>query len=183
MLFWLPGVAYAVVTAVREGSPSPLGLAALVASGLAGYWAVNRFGLYQNRQMMEETRAALARAGSPPPAEAEFVGLSRPGDSLWLDPHSDVGFLWSDSRALHFASAVRRLELPREAVTAVRRRANIHSALGLGGFVAVDAGKNGWLVELRTESTLMGNRRRLPALKSKLEQWRNLPPSPRTLPS
>jgi hypothetical protein len=61
-------------------------------------------------------------------------------------------------------------------VQGVRYRPNVHTALGLGRWVSVEAKQNGkpvrLLIEPRESNTLLANRRLGKELRTRIEEWR-----------
>lgn len=184
------------------GNLIPMGLALVTAFTVAfaakfvledlAYWAaivtvtlvvtilsVNRFGLFQNEQMKRETLAALAKQSSSIPTQRHFVGIARPGFVGPLDPHQDVGFLWWDEERMYFRSAVNSITVTRMNVSRTALSANIHSLIGLGGWVSVTAKMGStdqsFFFELRDAQVLFKNNRQRKVIFRELLAWKSSP--------
>lgn len=145
-----------------------------VAFLLNGWLSTNWMGLWGNAAMKSELERRLAKE-LPPPSDRIFVGFARPSYRGLLDPHEDVGFLFTDDSAIHFLGEIHRVSVLRSAVTSVRVRSNIHTWLGLGGWISIEGEEGGkpfrLLVEPRERSTLLGNRSVRSAWIERLRKW------------
>ncbi|GMV88309.1 MAG: hypothetical protein AMXMBFR81_12400 [Chthonomonas sp.] len=167
-LLFLPGFAAGLVLILLTGDPLGLGLWLLVGSFAVGWLAVNALGLYGNQAMRTELSARVGLSASG----GDFVGFARPAYRSGLDPHEDVGFLVLGREGLRFAGDSLQVELPWAAVERVRLRPNIHSLLGLGGWVSIEGSLDGapvrMLVEPRNHNTLWANSRERRALAQRI---------------
>jgi len=138
---------------------------------IVGVLAVNRFGLFQNAQMMREMQQLLGRV----PVTELFVGLGRPGSVGILDPHDDLGWLIVHPEKLEFIGEKGRYEIGKGEVIGVRYRPNVHSVLRLGRWVSVEAKRGGkplrMLIEPRNRPTHLQNRAESARLFSALQEW------------
>lgn len=151
------------------------GLYIIVAGVNAGWMAVNYFGLQGNRTMRRAVERELISSGIDLKSERWFVGMATPSYRDIWDPHEDVGFLIIEPEQLLFVGDSKRFEIDRATVIGVRRRANIHSWIGLGGWIVVSGSVNGQSIELRIEpresSVLTKNKRQARSLLLRLQNW------------
>lgn len=173
-----PGLALCLNEVVSKGL-TPLFWAFIAGTLVFGWLAVNFFGLTGNSSMKAELTARFEKEHPNDRREKWFVGFARPIFKSYLDPHEDVGFLVLDAGRLLFLGESRRVELHRDQITSVGFRANIHSWLGLGRWVTVEAvldGKPGRLmIEPRERKTLIGNRRLGTEIHRALLDWSQSP--------
>lgn len=156
------------------GQPVPLVLIGMFP--VVGWLAVNGIVPRADAKMREVLARRLAsKLPMHPVAGPWFVGFARPTYASLLDPHEDVGFLILTADQLHFVGEVQRVVLDRNAITGVGRRANPHTWLALGGFLAVDGQIDGQpvrvLVEPRETRTLRGNLRQARVIEHELRRW------------
>ena len=111
------------------------------------------------------------------PIEGEFIftGFATPKYSSMVDAHEDVGFLRIMPDRLQFISETRSMEILKSDVKEVGYRANVHSILGLGGWVSVDATvgnrKFRLLVEPRERNTMLTSKKFRRRLVTRLNGW------------
>lgn len=176
LLFWLPPTAIGVFLVLRTGAILGPGIW-LVATGQAvGWLALNFFGLWDNGRMRRDSLRNLAHRTPPPPGPVVFVGCASVTHKSILDPHQDVGFLSFGEDELEFIGEDRRMRLPRSSVTRVRFRPSVHTWLGLGWWISVEAVVEGrtvrMLLEPREKDTLLGNLFLSGWLKRLIQIWR-----------
>jgi len=173
-----PGLALSLNEVVRQGL-SPLFWVWIAATSIGGWLAVNYLGLTGNQAMKEALTSHHEALHPHDRREKWFVGFARPSFRSYLDPHEDVGFLILDSTRLIFEGESRRVELHRDQITGVSFKANIHSWIGLGRWVTVEAvldGRPGRLmIEPREKPTLLGNRRVGADIHRALIDWSQTP--------
>lgn len=151
------------------------GLLSLLACPIAGWLAVNAFGLWGNRSMQRAVfRRHYASASEDP--QRYFVGIATPGyRSLW-DPHEDVGYLELLPDMLRYRGDAKSLEIPKRAIREVVRKPNAHTWLGLGGWISIEGILEGRPIRLsiepRERNTLLANRRVSAELLERLHAWR-----------
>jgi hypothetical protein len=174
-LFWFPLAAIGVFTVAKNEQFLGPGLWFLAASTILGWLAVNQFGFFENRRMRLQLERILKVQDSEVKGEFIFVGFATPKYSSMLDAHEDVGFFQILPDRLVFVSETRRMELMRSDLTKIGTRANVHTVLGLGRWVSVDAEvgekKFRLLVEPRERSTMLGSRRYGARLVTRLREW------------
>ncbi len=185
-----PGLALCLNEAVSKGLT--LWFWAFIAGTLVSGWlAVNFLGLTGNSSMKKALTEQYEEEHHHDRREKWFVGFARPSFQSYLDPHEDVGFLVLDSGRLLFLGESRKVELHRDQITGIGFRPNIHSWLGLGRWVTVDAvldGKPGRLmIEPREKKTLIGNKKLGTEIHRALLDWSQSPidrlPLPKKLAS
>lgn len=179
MLFWLPltgaGVAWMAVRAELTGP----GLWLIGAGTVLGWLALNQFGFFENGKMRRTLERTLRDREEEIPADRNFVGFATPRYAGTVDPHEDVGFFFLLPDRAVFLSETRRVEVERSQVTEVRFRPNVHTVVGLGGWISLEGIAEGrpirMMIEPRDRKTLLGNMRRRKALLSKIRRWLKLP--------
>lgn len=173
-LFWFPLLVAGLFVMAKQSDPLGLGLWLLIAGTVLGWLAVNRWGLFENDRMKRQLELMLQAKKSMIP-ESIFVGFATPKFSSTLDPHEDVGFLNLDDENLRFVSETREIAVPRSGVKSVHFRANIHSLLFLGRWIAIEGEMDGkpirLLIEPRQHRTLFANRRESKHQLTKLINW------------
>ncbi len=167
-LVFLPGFVAGLIQIWLSGDPLGTGLWVLVGSFVLGWLAVNAFGLLGNQAMRTELSAKLGQSASG----GDFVGFARPTYRSGLDPHEDVGFLVLDAKHLRFVGDSLTVELPWSSVERIGLRPNIHTLLGLGGWISIEGKLDGvpvrMLVESRNHRTLWANARERRRLAQKI---------------
>ncbi|ARU41861.1 hypothetical protein CCB80_12210 [Armatimonadetes bacterium Uphvl-Ar1] len=162
VLLSFPLLGLSVQEIVRFGV-TPKGILLGLAFFVVGWMGVNFLGLFGNRGLRHAIEMRFKDEYEYDKSERFFAGFSRPGKYGLLDPHEDLGFLVFRDEELEFFGEVHHVSLPYSAIKGVGKRANIHSLLGLGGWVAVDAEVGGKLVRLQVEprvkATHWGNSR------------------------
>jgi hypothetical protein len=151
-----------------------LALALFAATPVAGWLAVNSFGLFENRKMKAELRRLLDGV-----AGAVFVGFAPPGRVSALDPHQDLGWLLIHPDRIEFRGERATHVMMRGEIGSVRFRPNVHSLVGLGRWISIEGTRNGkpvrMLIEPRERSTLLANRKLGAQLLDRLLSWMNSP--------
>lgn len=179
MLVAGPLFGYGLSRILKEKDLYSQGLWWMIGSVAAGWLAVNLLGLSGNRAMRRSVERLLIENEESLDQRRIFVGIATPSYRSMLDPHEDVGFLILKPEALHFIGDYRKLALSRHAIRKVSRAANIHSWLGLGGWIVIDAYVNDkparMYIEPREKSTLLGNRLLLKPLHEELKEWASRP--------
>jgi len=183
-LFWLPLALIGIYhIASKEQFLGP-GLWYLVASTVVGWLSVNQFGFWQNSAMRKQLENILKTQGEDLSGDVVFAGFASPKYSSMVDAHEDVGFLRISDDRVVFASESRRLELMKSDVTEIRFRPNVHTLIGLGRWISIEA-KSGdkpirLMIEPRERPTMLASRLRSVALFKKLQDWKKpAPPAPR----
>jgi hypothetical protein len=174
-IFWAPlTVGGAVLLWTSKGSMAS-GYWLLVSGQVLGWVALNFLGLFENKNM----RRALYREFTVLKPSFEgwptFVGYSSGPYSSWLDPHEDVGFLCLTGNALEFYGDSLIWTIERKSVKRIRFRPNVHSILGIGRWIAIEAEHKGKPVIFKLEPrdkdilllNMIGGRR----LKNRLDNW------------
>lgn len=177
-LFYLPLAISGGIVMWRRQEFFGLGLWLLCGSVLVGWLALNFFGFIGNGFAKRQLRREInARVGLP--NDAPFVGFARPGFRGALDPHEDLGFLVLKEDRLELLGESVTIELPRVNVTAVRFKPNIHTWVGLGRWISVEATIEGKkasvLIEPRERATMLGNLIFGKNLAWSLKAWRKDP--------
>lgn len=166
---FVPVFAFGLVL-FQRGYSKPA-LACFVASVIAGWFAVNFFGLFENAKMMRELRHLTeGRQGAP-----VFVGFAPPGNISLLDPHYDIGWFYIHPDAVEFIGEKSHYRLAKIEIIGVRFRSNVHSLIGLGRWLSIEGKRDGktvrMLLEPRQRRTLLQNRTLGTAILHRLITW------------
>lgn len=176
LIFATPFAVIGLFLMWQRGEILGRGLIWFAATPIVGWLALNFLGLYQNRAMHKEMEMRLRADRPRPPYRRYFVGIATPTFRGMLDPHEDVGFLMLHPDKVEFYGEKLRVEIPKTAVTGIRVRPNVHTMVGLGRWVSIEAEMNGaparLLIEIRQRPTLLGNLRMSRTLVKKLRRWR-----------
>ncbi|MBI1755808.1 MAG: hypothetical protein HYR64_01710 [Fimbriimonas ginsengisoli] len=172
---WLPLTAAGVIVIMRPVRWAAVGLWLLASGQVLAWLALNFVGLYENRAM----RAALEREFLilKPGFRGWrlFAGYASEGYSSVLDPHEDLGYLLLTPDGIEFIGDSRRLVIRRNQVLRIFRKPNVHTFVGLGGWVCVEALEAGHprvhRFEPRQRDSLLGNFLLLGGLKRRLTNW------------
>lgn len=156
----LPGlpalvVAVWVFNALSVGSIPIALLAAAGAATVVQLVALNYLGFWGNARM----RGHVAQAHGLDPSQGFFVGYAPEGFvDLW-DPHKDIGFLILQTEGLAFRGDTESFVIPWSDILSVELRKNIHSAVGLGGWVWIRTAQGAFGIEPRTRPTLLASKK------------------------
>ncbi|MDR3691965.1 MAG: hypothetical protein P4L46_21475 [Fimbriimonas sp.] len=174
-LFWFPLAAIGVYLVAAHGQFLGTGLWFLAVSTIAGWLAVNQFGFFENAKMRRTLELILKAQGNEMTGEFLFVGFATPKYSSMVDAHEDVGFLEILEDRICFVSETRKVEIQKVNVSGVGTYFNVHSLLGLGGWVGVDAlvgdKRIRMLIEPRERPTLLGSKSYRARLAKRLREW------------
>ncbi|HVT12165.1 MAG TPA: hypothetical protein VHE55_07850 [Fimbriimonadaceae bacterium] len=176
ILCMLPFGLVGTLLMVKAHEVTAVGVVLCVLALVVGWLAVNQFGFFGNAKLRREIqRKVLAKAGKDA-SGGTFVGFARPSYIGLLDAHEDLGFLFVGAESLEYLGEQHQVSVAKADVKGVRFRANVHSLLGLGRWVSIEAIHKGkpvrLLVEPREEATLLGNRKRGTRLRKEIEEWR-----------
>jgi len=171
-IVWFVCVGYGMYLASVSVDPLGEPIRWIVGGTVGAWWFTNWFGLYQNRAM----RAQLKRIVREPITDAdEFVGFARPAFGSFTDAHEDVGFLCLGADRIKFVSEQRVVQVFRVEVKSIHYRPNVHSAILLGRWIAIEGVSEGQkirlLIEPRNYATMFANLRHSRTLKKRLEDW------------
>jgi hypothetical protein len=166
----LPFLVFGLIQFARQGAELPAALS-LAAFPIVTWLATNFLALVGNQSLK---RAMASRVPMGSGAKC-FVGFSPPGQSGWLDPHSDVGYLVIHSDRIEFIGSASRVTLKKSEVVSARFRPNAHTWIGLGRWVSIEGQSQGrvvrLLVEPREKATLLGNRAESARLLQAVRDW------------
>lgn len=159
----------------RTGQLSAWSFALLCAFPIFGWIGLALCGSTGNREMRAAIAHAMNKAFPELSAAPLFVGFARPAFRSVLDAHEDVGFLIIQPDRLTFFGETIRATLGRSEITAIRLRPNIHTWVGLGGWISIEGVSEGrpirMLIEPRRHSTMLGNAMERKRLLSELQRW------------
>jgi hypothetical protein len=175
LLCMLPFAIGGTILMVTAQEVTTVGVLLCFVALVVGWFAVNQFGFFGNAYLKQEIqRRVLAKAGKDA-SKGIFVGFARPAYMGLLDAHEDLGYLFLGGETLEYVGELHQVSLAKADIIGVRYRANIHSALGLGRWVSIDARHKGKpvrvLVEPREASSLLENRKRGAELRARIEKW------------
>jgi hypothetical protein len=180
IIFWLlptaGGVYWTFLIGRATGKVLGPGLWLLLGGQVLGWIFLNLFGLFENGRMRRDSMRNLALRRPPAPGPVVFVGCASSKHHSMLDAHEDVGFLAFGPHELEFIGDQNRMRILREQITTVRYLPNVHTIVGLGRWVSVEASINGLpvrlLLEPRERNTMSGNLALSGWLKKTIEDWR-----------
>lgn len=156
---------------------APFPLALIFGFPLVGTLVLNGLGLFGNDRLRAELSRQFSREHEVGDRKILFVGLARPEYRGILDPHEELAFLLVGSKSIEIYGELTRLSFTPRQLLEIKRKRNIHSWLGLGGWLELKIGEGSsartLLVEPREFSVLTRNRKFSRELKAQLEQWRN----------
>lgn len=139
-----------------KSGKSNLGTLFWALSPFAFWMAINLFGLFQNGRLRKSLLSLR-----PSAQKAWFVGFARPSYRGWLHPHEFVGWLILQDESVEFRGENQSYRLNRDEIIAIRKAWNIHTLLGLGGWICLEGRVSGqrvrMLVEPRERATMFGN--------------------------
>ncbi|QYK58296.1 MAG: hypothetical protein KF884_12155 [Fimbriimonadaceae bacterium] len=166
----LPFLVFGLIQFAQQGAELPAALS-LAAFPLVTWLATNFLALVGNQSLKREMASRVPAIGGL----RWFVGFSPPGQSGWLDPHSDLGYFVIHPDRIEFVGSATRVTLKKSEVVSARFRPNVHTWLGLGRWVSVEGQSQGravrLLVEPREKATLLGNRAESARLLQAIRDW------------
>jgi hypothetical protein len=176
MFFWLLPTSVGVAVVLQTNKIIGMGLWIVIGGQVLGWIALNYFGLYENGRIKRDSMRNLSLRHPAAPGPVIFVGCSSAKHHSLLDAHEDVGFLSFGREELEFIGDEKRMRITREQVTKIHFRPNVHSIVGLGRWIVVEAIINGLPVRLmlepRERNTLMGNLMLSRWLEKVIVDWR-----------
>ncbi len=175
ILCFLPLAIIAGAIMLKARGITTPGVVIFAVAVIVGWLAVNQFGLMGNENLRERLQRKLLAKAMKNTTAGIFVGFARPAYIGLLDAHEDLGFLFLEGDHLEYRGEQYNVSLHRFEIKEVRFRPNIHTYLGLGRWVSIEAIVANKpvrvLVEPRQANTLLANRRRGSELKGRLEKW------------
>ena len=137
-LFFFPFASYGVYWMYRNSTIFGVGMWFIVAAVVAGWLALNAFGLVANAFMRRQLEREFKAKGVDFSTPHFFVGFARPKFFSMLDAHEDLGFLFLRDNELAFVGESHQLALQRIQIRQIRFRPNVHTWVGLGRWISVD---------------------------------------------
>ena len=138
--------------------------------------ALNFIGLYENGMMKRALQREFEILVPQHRGYSIFVGFATPGYAGLLDPHEDVGILFLGQEEFQFIGESRSLRATRNQVDNVQLKANIHTWIGLGGWVRVRGTIDGkpyeWRFEPREKDSLLANSLLRRKLRDHIANWK-----------
>jgi hypothetical protein len=183
MLFWILPTVGGVIWVFLSGKILGPGFWVLIGGQVLGWISLNLFGLYENGRIKRDSMRNLALRRPPAPGPVIFVGCASTRHHSLLDAHEDVGFLAFGPHEIEFIGDDRRMRILREQIQKVHFQPNVHSIVGLGRWISIEATINGLpvrlLLEPRERNTLLGNFMLSGWLRQVIEDWqRGILPEP-----
>ncbi len=160
---------------LHEQGHTAVALYVLGASPVLFWFSINLFGLFQNEKMKSAMRPPLRAAYPKQVQTATFSGFARPMYRGLVHPHEDVGWLLLHPDRIEFFGESQKHSLRKEDIVGARFQWNVHSLLGLGRWICIEARMGGkrvrMLVEPRQRRTLLGNRTLGKHLLKQIREW------------
>ncbi|MBX3095928.1 MAG: hypothetical protein KF812_03625 [Fimbriimonadaceae bacterium] len=185
LVFSVPLLVLAASEAAEHGPTGKLFLL-LGAFAVIGWFTTGLFGAIGNDYLKDGVGEALHHDRGFDNTEKYFVGFAPPNTKGLFDPHDDVGYLILHPDRLEFFGEANHVSLMREHAKVVRKRPNIHSLLGLGGWVSVEGHRDGKPIRLQIEprpnSIQFLNALARKQLKKRLLEWLTMSPEPNSEP-
>lgn len=128
--------------------------------GVAVCWiGINFLGFFENSKIEAELRAKLYVE------DGELIGFvfDRPADAL--DAHAEVGLLHISTGGIRIATEERLLNLR---ISSIQREPNIHSLVGLGGWIRAETEQGPIKIESRKHPTMLASARETNRLAERL---------------
>jgi hypothetical protein len=176
ILFWLLPTVGGVIWTFRSPKIVGPGIWLLLSGQVFGWIALNFFGLFENGRIRRDSMRNLTKRRPPAPGPVVFVGCASSKHHSVLDAHEDVGFLAFGPHELEFIGDDKRVRILREQITEVRFLPNVHTIVGLGRWISIEATINGLpvrlLLEPRERNTLFGNLMLSGWLRGVIQDWR-----------
>jgi len=137
-LFFVPFAGLGVKWMLDKGSIFGPGLWLVVVGTVLGWLGLNIFGLYGNAFMRRELKRDLTAKGVDFNVPHLFVGFTTPRFFNVLDAHEDIGFVFLRQEILEFVGESHNLKVPRNEVTNIYFRPNIHTWVGIGRWICIE---------------------------------------------
>lgn len=159
----------------QSGKIGGVGLYLVAGSVVVGWVMLNLLGLYQNGAMKQQMSWRLDQSLKEVPSRRYFVGVATPNFKGLIDPHEDVGYLLVYRDRIEYFGEKVRTTFKRSEVKKFEARMNIHSLIGLGGWVVICAERDGkpaeLKIEMREKPFLRSNRALNRMLLKRLRTW------------
>lgn len=172
---WLPATVIGILLIQLSHDPLGLGFRVLIGGQILTLVVLNFTGLFENNSMRRALYREFQVLRPNHRGWKMFVGYASERYSSWLDPHEDLGYccLTPDTFEFYGDSKIRTVK--REQVSRIRWKPNVHSLLGMGRWIVIEAVQDGKLVTLKFEprdrDNLFGNLLLGRKLKQRLENW------------
>ncbi len=149
-----------------QGRIVALLMMAVVATGVQ-LVALNYLGFVGNARM----RAQIAKKHGLYPSQGFFVGYAPEGYVDIWDTHKDIGFLILQAEGLVFRGDTESFVIPWSEILSVELRKNVHSTVGLGGWVWVRTAQGAFGIEPRTRPTLLASKKDRPEILGQIQKY------------
>lgn len=135
---------------------------------LVAYLSIDRWGFFENRKIEQELRDLTKSDG-------EIIGFVYKNPAGAWDAHAELGLLIVRVDHLDVLTENGGLAIKRNEISKISRQGNIHSLIGLGGWVALEL-TNGqtFKLESRKYHTMFASKIRSAKLLAELERWLKL---------
>ena len=150
------------ISTVRFGN-----FAAAITAIIAAWIGVNQVGFFANAIIDRELRQKTK-------AEGELIGFVFQNSPNGLDAHAEIGLLAVHEESLVIVTEDQSYQLTWKDIDSIKREFNIHSILGLGGWIVLNlqSGEK-FKLESRKFNTMLKSRIRTKALIEELRFWRH----------
>ena len=138
---------------------------ALIGVVVAAY-GVNKWGFYENSKIDQELRARTSKEG-------ELIGFVFRNPPTALDAHAEVGLLNIEPNKLEITTETDTYVIPKDQVIDILTQLNIHSLLGLGGWIVLSlTNEKPFSFESRKHPNMRHSRIRSKKLIQELRTWK-----------
>jgi hypothetical protein len=136
-----------------------------IAAIVAAWFGVSQWGFFENEKIDQELRARTGKAG-------ELIGFVFRKSTTALDAHAEIGLLTFEPDQLEITTEAATYFIFRDQIRDISNHINIHSLLGLGGWIVLNlTGDKPFHLESRKYGTMRQSRIRTKRLKQELISW------------
>ncbi len=129
--------------------------------GVAVCWiGINFLGFFENSKIEAELRARLKVD------DGEMIGFVFDRRADALDAHAEIGLMHISGGSIRITTEERLLSLK---ISSVRREPNIHSLVGLGGWIRAETDQGSIKIESRKYPTMLASARETNRLAERLK--------------
>jgi len=181
-VFWFPLTMAGLIIYYRTGHVWGWAFNTLCLGQFLGLVSLNYLGLFENALLRKELDREFRVLRPRYTGYRVFVGFASQGYSSWVDPHEDVGYLCLTPETIEFYGDQIIWKLEHKDVLRITKGPNIHSLVGLGRWIRIEATLGGSKTILRLEprdrDTLIGNLIGGRKLRVRLLNWQQAKGAP-----
>jgi hypothetical protein len=181
-ILWLPLTIAGIIILYRTKQVWGWALDCVCLGQVLGLVALNYLGLYENASLRWELDREFRVLRPRYSGWRLFVGFASQGYTSWVDPHEDVGYLCLTADTIEFYGDRLIWKLKRGDVIRIANGPNVHSFVGLGRWIRIEATQDGTRILLRLEprdkDTLLGNLASGRKLRQRLINWQKASDAP-----